>query len=494
MRLLICDRDRSERDGITWLIEAYSLPFQQVAVASTYSQMQEQFRQTVFDVLCIELELIPGRCWDEFCKISKNACRRILAVTTEPTFERAMQALELGAFTLLLKPLAPDKLQDSLRKALDSLQNEQSPPSPRLQERTNAVFSYEHLFLDDEKNRASNTCWLLIDPEYAPIADLHDFLRNLPFFTNVSIFPLSDTVVCLFSHICASTVKRSGRLILQEWEKRNHGGLCLTFFQPDSVMSIREAYRNAKKASGLKFFKGYRQIIETNEAPQWAEMDPILTVEEQKKWVAMLEEGEAESIKKWMYDNFLHWNNAYPDPGMLRIRLTSILAQVRRFMKSNGLNEERFENLYQQTFSSILYTPVLYRIVSDMLLLINDVLDGVREKRFVENDPVQKTLTFMSRHYAKNDLSLVQVAEYTGRSPTYLSSLIRKKTGRTFRSHLLEMRMDAARKRLSHTSQTIEKIARETGFKSGNYFSRVFKKIYGITPKQYRDRKKWNSS
>ncbi|MCI1114009.1 hypothetical protein MOQ26_23645, partial [Stenotrophomonas maltophilia] len=93
---------------------------------------------------------------------------------------------------------------------------------------------------------------------------------------------------------------------------------------------------DASQALNIRFFKGYRQVSVIQNRVNWKVIDPFLTPSEQRAWIDMLHDGNRDEIKQWMYQHFFFKEEPYPEPGLLRIRLTSILAQVRRYMKSHG--------------------------------------------------------------------------------------------------------------------------------------------------------------
>ena len=106
-----------------------------------------------------------------------------------------------------------------------------------------------------------------------------------------------------------------------------------------------------------------------------------------------------------------------------------------------------------------------------------------------ESDFVSQCNSFICQKYAK-DVSLLDLAGLMGVNPNYLSGRIHSTTGRTFRSLLNEKRAHEAKTFLKlHRELPVSEIAGMCGFRNGNYFSTVFKKITGCTPIEYRNGK-----
>ena len=75
-------------------------------------------------------------------------------------------------------------------------------------------------------------------------------------------------------------------------------------------------------------------------------------------------------------------------------------------------------------------------------------------------------------------------------SPSYFSSIFSKEAGKTFVEYLTEVRMEKAREYLMCSSMKTSEIGYEVGYKDPHYFSYIFKKTQGCSPKEYRARRK----
>ncbi|GEM_PF-623885 len=106
-----------------------------------------------------------------------------------------------------------------------------------------------------------------------------------------------------------------------------------------------------------------------------------------------------------------------------------------------------------------------------------------------DSDFISQCNSFIDQKYAK-DVSLLDLAALMGVNPNYLSGRIHSTTGKTFRILLNGKRAHEAKTFLRlHKELTISEIAGMCGFRNGNYFSTVFKKITGCTPIEYRNGK-----
>ena len=100
---------------------------------------------------------------------------------------------------------------------------------------------------------------------------------------------------------------------------------------------------------------------------------------------------------------------------------------------------------------------------------------------------VQKTVTYIDGDLS-SDLSLSVLASVQNMNASYLSALFRKETGKTVTEYVSEKRMEAAAQLSRTTRLQIQTVAQHCGMSDVNYFSKLFKKHHGITPKQYREK------
>lgn len=100
--------------------------------------------------------------------------------------------------------------------------------------------------------------------------------------------------------------------------------------------------------------------------------------------------------------------------------------------------------------------------------------------------PVQKAITYIDSDLTA-DLSLSALAAMQNVSAGYLSALFRQETGQTLTEHVNQKRIKYAMQLLKTTNLQVQTIAQHCGIVDAHYFSKLFKKYVGKTPKEYRD-------
>lgn len=98
---------------------------------------------------------------------------------------------------------------------------------------------------------------------------------------------------------------------------------------------------------------------------------------------------------------------------------------------------------------------------------------------------VQKVITRIDSDLT-TDLSLKTQAHLLDVNPSYLSTLFKKETGLTLTDYVNKKRVENAVFLLNTTTMQIQTIAQYCGIADVNYFTKIFKKYIGKTPKEYR--------
>lgn len=118
-------------------------------------------------------------------------------------------------------------------------------------------------------------------------------------------------------------------------------------------------------------------------------------------------------------------------------------------------------------------------------------LGGKQEKEEdsgkIPNLFVQKAANYIKLNYSEK-ISIKEIADQLYLSPNYLSELFKKHTGKTISEYLTEYRLEKACQLLDHAEYRVGDVSGMVGIHDGRYFSNMFKKKYGMTPTEYRNR------
>jgi two-component system, response regulator YesN len=139
--------------------------------------------------------------------------------------------------------------------------------------------------------------------------------------------------------------------------------------------------------------------------------------------------------------------------------------------------------------------------VSDYLVkpitvqMIEETIDKIKKKKVKEfsyssfplnhkHEGIEKACKYIYENYNK-EISLQDVADFTGLNPNYFSILFKDQMGKTYIKYLTELRMEKA-KLLLKEGQKVIKVSEKVGYHTYRHFSDIFKKYVGVSPGQYK--------
>lgn len=178
------------------------------------------------------------------------------------------------------------------------------------------------------------------------------------------------------------------------------------------------------------------------------------------------------------------------DHGILLTRLAELLAVMGRGALYSGANSDEVFAICHQ------YSVRLHRqrCKEQMAICLLECLRQLIQMMYVMMDSKHKSAMHRSINYIQKNcaekLTLRQVAESVGYSPSYYSHLFREELGCTFQTFLNQIRVQKSKTLLLSTTLSSAEIGGLVGFGDQSYFGKVFKRFTGVTPDQYRKRRR----
>ena len=131
--------------------------------------------------------------------------------------------------------------------------------------------------------------------------------------------------------------------------------------------------------------------------------------------------------------------------------------------------------------------------IGEIKTLLTSVLDRVVCFRDAKtgskySEIIKKAQEYIKNHYSDKDISLHSVAKEVNISPNHFSTVFSQETGETFISYITRVRLEQAKVLLKTTQMRTSDIGYEVGYSDTHYFSYVFKKHTGKTPKEFRNK------
>jgi AraC-like DNA-binding protein/ligand-binding sensor protein len=141
-------------------------------------------------------------------------------------------------------------------------------------------------------------------------------------------------------------------------------------------------------------------------------------------------------------------------------------------------------------FATKVLSPKQHEGVVNLLAIFSQHIAMVSNQILIQREnaepaPVTRAKQFILEHQAE-DLSLGRVAKAVNASVFYFCKMFKKSTGLNFTDHVSRIRAEKAKNLLLNRNLRVSEIAYEVGFQSLTHFNRIFKKVMGQSPTQYR--------
>ncbi len=148
------------------------------------------------------------------------------------------------------------------------------------------------------------------------------------------------------------------------------------------------------------------------------------------------------------------------------------------------VNDERKKEL-NMLFDRIFATNDIWENYSDCYKLLGYLIQMATPIKNEPHQGVQNAVAYITEHYA-GPISVTTLANISNMSESNFYAVFKKHIGASPIAYLNHYRLSVAADKLTQTDRTVSEISYSVGINDPLYFSKLFKRIYGMTPKGYR--------
>lgn len=293
----------------------------------------------------------------------------------------------------------------------------------------------------------------------------------------IFVCPLEgDTGLYMISSLCQSIIE-SGKSNFGVSTVIGIGNLC------DSIYDVEKIYRQASEAAAYYFFKGIDNVILYSD------------ISEQSKQKYTLNKGQLTKMEKYIMEQDFTASLIILESiveGMKNGDIGSIDDIKQELFRIYLMVSKIYSELVIQPDSGVLLTRRFntgdINSISDFIAdTIRTVEKGIRlSKDNKSNFVIREVEAYVQKNYS-NNVSIADIAKAVYLSPTYLCALFKKEKGETINDYITKVRIQNAMWLLKDQKLKLYEVAQKVGYDDSNYFAKVFKKITGHNPSEYRD-------
>ncbi|MFD0670781.1 response regulator [Cohnella sp. GCM10027633] len=498
--IAVVDDEERIRQGLAKLIEQSGEQYKVTGIFASGAELLAQLDELDVELVITDIKMPKMNGLELIERLrDRKPNLKIAIVSGFDDFTFARQALRYGIEDYMLKPVDKSELEQLLRKVGDSLAQEREREHAREEDQLGLLLFNEAeqlpKHLRDETSKALELSPSFIEP-YAVfvIRGRTEMSARIIDTATAGWLPRRKVlegddayalVVWLSSTDHAERAKEIGQTLLQRLPVAFEGRIGGSGVFRGATW-LREACRQAEQAlqhawftAGRGGFADYASIPKRQHAAQRL---PVLLDKEFHDMMALTEFVRAqESIVKWIKA----CREERPTWPELREGCETVLAFIRRYGTAKAGEPEAAP---QPVAACEPHRYADFDAFSRFYLAeVAEEFRLLQESR-QENRVVETVKSYILQHYTE-ELELNRLAEEVYLTPSYLSKLFKTETGETITEYLISVRIDRAKELLRElTALKTYEIGEKVGYADPAYFNKVFKKVVGCTPKEYRDR------
>lgn len=263
----------------------------------------------------------------------------------------------------------------------------------------------------------------------------------------------------------------------------------------NGVMQWNRLFQQAKRMSALSYFNGYDHLY-------YPEADILCTLQLdeldswKEKWMTMkagllqaLREAKDSTYKKNLQQGLSLLIERYPSsPTQIKSELSEMIWEAGSLISRNGLARKEIHAVLPHPAEQVRQLETweeTVKWVEQFLELLYEKLHPVSKSTTAGLSPVvAKAKAIIEKHY-NEEIHLSTISEMVGVSESYLSKQFVKEIGINFIPYLTHLRIGKAKQALENGLKIYD-VAEKVGYVNPEHFSRIFKKVTGVSPVAYR--------
>ena len=511
--ILVTDDEQIVIDSLSFIINKNFADETRVFTALSGTEAIEIVMKEKIDLIFMDINM-PGLSGLEtvsvITKLKPNIVFVILSAFDR--FQYAQEAINLGAYKYITKPVNRNVVIETIRGAMQLVQEKQGKLSADLElhKKLDLVspmiendFIYACIYNNDKSIDLSSyleyfnlveNAWVFCcyefpninaDNQYSTYLKIHELL-NTEHRCLVSSFMMNRIAVYfpIFSENpdyaeVQEQIKKYYQLLCYNVTAGIRAGVS-TIFSDKSL--LQASYTEALSALNKTDLNG--GLIFSGETHSQPNVQKTNSQEFKNQILNKLAAGDSGGVRSFLelFTSEMLSSNTALDKIKNSIFDLIVTANNATREINKSFTSDTFDNAFA-TLSAQTDTKLIKEFAQKFLLECTAAVAGV--KKAEENPIIKKVCAYVDQNLSA-EISLESASEYAGVSSFYLSKLFKEEKGETFVNYISDKRLEKSCQLLAQTELSIKEITASVGYNDQNYYSRIFKSKYGISPKEYR--------
>jgi len=525
-KVLIADDEYWTREKLRQMIhwQDYALEFLEPAIDGEDALAKIESERPDILITDINMPFISGT---ELIKIVREKYPEIISfvISGYDDFEYVREALTDGAVNYLLKPVSKIDLVNALSKSLEIIsqrqkhQSEQQDTRMRLLKASSLLLDREFSYFLREKEAAftpnislntsldiaGNSVMLVKIHDLREIKAAYNYDLNLysyntkqqirSWFEGAEVMVFNNTSrtneFLIFSNIEFSQIDQIAKKMLKGLQE--YSGSVITIIINEhsfSVDNIRDVYKQTIRLLEFRPFSKESLILTTRDNRQGkgeTEKAERFGAEQSGSLGRLIEGGHKSAIISWI-EQYLNLDS---EDGSLSFfeekQATQSVIQYLYQRLCPVPDPQSMLKMEDQIEAADSYIDMIDKEALSELFrgIVDSMLEEKTEQTDISaQDAVEKAIAYVNEHYCEK-ITLTGIAQMVGVSSSYFSTMFSRLTGENLIAYITRLRIEKAAELIRSGSFNLTETAFMVGYEDYAYFSRIFRKAMGVSPRDY---------
>lgn len=529
LKVLIIDDEYYFRQALKVSLPWNDLGFEICSEAKNGKEALEKLHETKPDIALVDInmQVMDGL---EFIRSVREQGHelKMIIVTGQSEFNYAKEALQLGAYNYILKPIDEQEVIKSLLEIKELIESEQivklEMDDLKRQVRENMPVLRDRLFNEilqgnfpvDSIEAAQRLEYLnitLLSPfylsfvieidkkekmqwterdsqiwkfavsniaadmlqgkcEYAACHDQHDRICFILGFKDRESFDKMEPLCEGIRHTVHKYLKFSVTIGIGNLYK--------------DLTDVSISYKEALFALKNKLILGENRVIRHIMVSDSGLTGTLFSMEQRSQLLMSMRIGNAQETENLLADCFTLIRSKHVNVNMIFVAGIDMISTCLEYLTETGQSIKEVFTDTDHLLSSVWQMSSIDQIERWIKDIYAKAIKHVQLKKHSRSARVvEEVKNYIQRHYFNEELKIDDIAKHVYTNYSHLCFVFKKETGITINDYLTELRMYKAKELFDSGNQFIQIVANRVGYADANYFGKCFKKYIGVTPSKY---------
>lgn len=259
--------------------------------------------------------------------------------------------------------------------------------------------------------------------------------------------------------------------------------------QYEQLNELPKSYREAIDALQYRMLLGANHVISIEDIEDYSQQQFYRLFDLADGTLDAVKAGDDGGVAKKLELLFQQALQENVPPKLLKQICLQLVLRSLKVGSDIGLDAASITGGDAKLYEKIEAAENAVEVKQDITSFFRELLTRITEKRSQRgsNETIEHIIDYIANNYQRSDLSMNLIADTFQLSVPYLSKIFKEYTESNFTDHLIQLRMNKAKQLLEEGGSKVAEIAEQVGYANSHSFIRIFKKVTGVTPGEYRE-------